>query len=187
MKQQIRALAVFLGLIALGAGSRLFFKDWIANFNAVTAVALFAGFYFRNWVVALVVPLASMVISDFGILNYDAEVRSAVYLGLVLPLVFRPFLRTKLSPLRVGVSSISSSVLFFLISNLAVWHAWRVHSVQELVRCYIEALPFFQTSLTSDLIFSLTLFGVYVIANGLAPSDVEVEAEAELETVSAAA
>lgn len=185
MKQQYRGIAVFLGLVALGAGSRLLFKDWIANFHAVTAVTLFAGFYFRNWVVALAVPVASMLISDFGIENYDAEVRSAVYLGLVLPLLFRPLLRMKLSAMRVGISSISSSLLFFLISNLAVWHAWRAHTLQEFMNCYLEALPFYQTSLIADLIFSFTLFGAYALVRNAAQTD--NEAQGELEPMGAAA
>ena len=163
VKQQLTAIGVFCGLVALAAASRLIFKDWIANFHAVTAVALFAGFYFRHWVVALAVPLTAMVISDLGIPHYDAEVRGAVYLGLVLPLVFRPLLRSKLTPVRVGASSIGSSALFFLVSNLAVWHSWRPHTFAELMSCYAGAVPFFRTSVCGDLLFAIALFGSYAL------------------------
>ncbi len=55
---------VFLLLIAIAVAGRVDRFDW--NFTPVAAAALFAGFYFRNRIIAAMVPLAALAISDFA-------------------------------------------------------------------------------------------------------------------------
>lgn len=46
-----------------------------------------------------------------------------------------------------------SSFLFFLISNFGVWWYWYDHSLNNLVTCYLLAVPFYRNMLLSDLFF----------------------------------
>ena len=67
------------------------------NFHAVTAAALFAGFYFRSRAVAAAVPLVAMVASDGIIGGYAKEVMVVVYASMLLPLAWSGLLRRRLT------------------------------------------------------------------------------------------
>jgi uncharacterized protein DUF6580 len=162
--ETVKNSAVFLGLVVLAFASRLAFDQ--PNFHAVTATAMFAGFYFRNRSVAVCVPLVAMTASDWVIGGYTKEVMVAVYASFLLPIGFRALLRRRLSVAHVGACAVTSSLLFYLVTNAAVWHAsnWYPHTQEGLLRCYAAALPFFSNALAGDAIFSGLLFGVYAFA-----------------------
>jgi hypothetical protein len=155
-------LGVFSVLVALGVAVRL--VSTTPNFSAVAAASLFAGFYFRNRVTALLVPLAIMTISDQFLGGYTRMVMIAVYASLLVPLAWSRVMRRGLTPLRVGSAALSSSVAFYLLTNLAVWFAWYEHTWNQLLHCYVLALPFFGYTLASDLLFSASFFALYVLA-----------------------
>jgi hypothetical protein len=136
------------------------------NFHAVTAVALFAGFYFRNRTVAVLVPLTAMATSDWFIGGYAREVMFTVYAAMVLPIVWRSYLRHRLSPARVGFCAVASCVIFYVATNAAVWHSgiWYSRGWEGLVACYAAGLPFLANALAGDLLFSAGVFGAYVLA-----------------------
>ncbi|MEX0978260.1 MAG: DUF6580 family putative transport protein, partial [Pirellulales bacterium] len=129
----IRA-AVFAALVALAVAVRLVSET--PNFNAVTAAALFAGFYFRSRLTALCVPLLAMSVSDVFLGGYDKGMMAAVYLALMVPIAWRSILRRSLSPLSVGSGAVCSSLSFYILSNAAVWYAWYPHSWSGLTECY---------------------------------------------------
>lgn len=153
--------AVFCGLVALAVTVRLVSET--PNFNAVTAAALFAGFYFRSRLTAICVPLAVMMISDLFLGGYEKHVMAAVYGSLLIPIAWRSMLRARLTPSRVALGSISSSLAFFVVTNAVVWHAWYPHTPEALLRCYTVALPFFANWLASDMLFTTGLFGLYCL------------------------
>ena len=157
----IRA-AVFCALVALAVAVRLLSET--PNFNAVTAAALFAGFFFRNRLTAVCVPLLAMSVSDVFLGGYAKPMMAAVYLSLMVPIAWRGVLRQRLSPLSVGSGAVCSSLSFYVLSNAAVWYAWYPHSWQGLAQCYTAALPFLANSITSDVLFSAGFFGLYVLA-----------------------
>ena len=126
--------------------------------------ALFAGFYFRSSLAALAVPLLALSISDQFLGGYTPLVMLAVYAAGAAPIAWRAWLRRNLSPARVGVSSVASSVLFFAVTNFAVWCAWYPHTWDGFIRCYTVAVPFFGNTLRSDALFSAALFGTYAVA-----------------------
>jgi hypothetical protein len=158
-------------LVAVGVASRLA-QDvcpWLPpNFQAVAGTALFAGFLFRSRAMALLVPLAAMAISDQVIGGYDRVVMIAVYGSLALPVLFGNWLERRLSATRVVGAAVASSVLFFLLTNLAVWSAWYPHTTEGLARCYLRAVPFFAYTFAGDLFFAGSLFGVYWLATAAA-------------------
>ncbi len=153
---------VFVVLVSLAVAVRL--VTTTPNFGAVAACALFAGFYFSSRVVALAVPLVALSISDQFLGGYTPVVMLAVYGAAAAPFAWRYWLRRRLSPARVGLSSVASSLLFYAVTNFAVWCAWYPHTWEGCTRCYAVALPFFANTLASDAIFSAALFGVYALA-----------------------
>jgi hypothetical protein len=65
---------------------------------------------------------------------------------------------------RVAGASLAASVSFFLVSNLAVFFSWNMYpkTWAGLAQCYTLAVPFFRSTLVSDMIFSLAFFSVPV-------------------------
>jgi hypothetical protein len=156
--------AVFVGLVTLAIGTRLVM--WAPNFHAVTAAALFAGFYFRSRAVAAGVPLVTMLASDSILGGYNFEVMIAVYAALVLPIAWRSLLRKRMTVGRVAFSALASCLLFYLVTNAAVWHAgiWYTRGWDGLLTSYAAGLPFLANALAGDLLFSTGLFGAYAWA-----------------------
>ncbi len=163
MKRDLLTRAgVFAALVALAVTVRLVSET--PNFSAVTAAALFAGFYFRHRLTAACVPLAIMTLSDPFLGGYAKPLMAAVYGSLLIPVAWRSVLRAGLTPARVGLGAVSSSVAFYLLSNAAVWYAWYPRTWDGLIRCYTLALPFFANTLAGDLVFSAGFFGLYALA-----------------------
>jgi hypothetical protein len=67
------------------------------------------------------------------------------------------------------LNSILSSILFFLITNFAVWATGIFYSkdISGLTVCFTMGLPFFKYTLLSSIIFSTILFGGFEIINQL--------------------
>ena len=79
-------------------------------------------------------------------------------------------LRRGLSFTRVAAGAVSSSLAFYLLTNLAVWYTWHPHTWADLVHCYALALPFFANTVASDLAFSAGFFGLYALAISFRPA-----------------
>ena len=163
--------AVFAALVALAVAVRLVSE--VPNFGGVTAAALFAGFYFRDRLIAVCVPLAIMAISDQFLGGYDKRVMVAVYGAMLLPLAWRPLLRARLSVARVALGAVTCSLAFYLITNAAVWYTWYPHDSAGMLRCFTAALPFFRYTLASDVVFSALFFGTYGLAAAWRDAKVE--------------
>ena len=163
-KKTLMDAAVFVVLVGLCLSGRL--VPHAANVTPVLAVALFAGFYFQRRMLAILVPLAGLAISDAIIGAYDVRMMIVVYLAFMFPLVYRRFLRAKLAPLRVGVCALSASAVFFVTTNFAVWAwgGWYAPTAEGLMQCYAAAIPFFRNTVCGDLLWSAVLFGSYVLA-----------------------
>jgi hypothetical protein len=71
-------------------------------------------------------------------------------------------LRNGARPLRLAGASLTGSVSFFVISNFAVWLAWRMYPMtwQGLTACYAAAVPFFRYTPLGDLVFTAVFFGI---------------------------
>lgn len=154
------SIAVFVALVAVAAGSRF---AWIApNFAAVSAAALFAGFYFRSRLAAAAVPLIAMVLSDLALGTYPVEQMIAVYACLTLPILMGRAIGTTAAPLRIAGWSLLASCIFFLVTNFAVWLGGVYGmSAAGLAACYIATLPFFKYTLAGDLLYAGMFFGAY--------------------------
>jgi hypothetical protein len=157
-------LLILLLLVGIGVMGRL--MPHAPNFTPVAACALFAGFFFRSRTIGIAIPLVTMVISDAFIGGYEFRIMLSVYGSMVFPIVFYPFLARRLTPLRVGLTSVTSSIFFFVTTNFAVYAFGTMydHSLLGLVNCYVAALPFFKYTLSGDLCWSAAIFGSYALA-----------------------
>ncbi len=171
-RQNILELGVFALIVTLGFAVRVILQD-LPNFAPVAAIALFAGFYFRNRVLALCAPLAVMVSSDMIIGGYQWYVMAAVYGMLALPVLMGGALRTVKSPgklaLGLGGCTLAGSLMFFAVTNFAAWFSLGYALTPVgLAQCYASAIPFFRFTLAGDFAFAVVLFGSYALAQSLA-------------------
>lgn len=150
-----------------------------SNFSPVIAMALFGGAYYSNKVTSFLVPLLSMWLSDM-VLNY-AFYQSFVpfysgfmftYVSIGLIVLFGSILIKKVKPSNVILASLISSIFFFLVSNLGVWASTIMYTkdIAGLTTCYIAGLPFFQNAVLGDLVYSVTIFGLFELAQRRIPS-----------------
>jgi hypothetical protein len=81
-------------------------------------------------------------------------------------------LRANSKPIRVIGAALTSSVSFFVFSNLGVWACQNMYpkNVGGLMLCYTTALPFFRNALAGDLLFTSAMFATPVALHALAES-----------------
>ncbi len=161
----LRTLAVCGVLLVLGVAGRLL--PHVENFTPVAAIALFAGFLFRRRLVAAAIPLAIMFVSDAFLGATPLGVKITIYGALLFPLVFAPFLRKRLSPVRIGGSALIAALFFYVATNFAVWLAFYPQSLGGLLECYGVGLPFLAKKLLGDLLWSGAIFGTYAVIRQL--------------------
>jgi hypothetical protein len=157
-------------LIALAAICRLIPHP--PNFTPVLAVALFGGASLPRRT-APAIPLLAMLLSDL-VLEYPLGWINLVVYGCFLSGVLLGRLLARRSTWRRRVAAaLAGSVIFFLVTNFAVWigsEGFYEHTLDGLVRCYVLALPFFRNSLLGDLAWSIGLFGLHDLARAWSES-----------------
>ncbi|MGA9364424.1 MAG: DUF6580 family putative transport protein [Bacteroidota bacterium] len=144
-------------LIAFAALSR--FVPHPENFTPIAAMALFGGVYFGKRY-AFVVPLVAMVVSDYFIGFHNTV--PYVYGSFVLAGLIGIWLKNHKSVGWIVGASLTSSVLFFVVTNFGVWVTGGYpQNFGGLVECYIAAIPFFRNTVLGDLLYVGVLFGLY--------------------------
>jgi len=147
-------------LIGLGVACRLLPHFW--NFAPITGLALFAGTYLGKRY-AFFVPLSAMLIGDCFLGFYSLPMMLTVYGCFALIGLVGVALQYHKKWSTVMIASLSSSFIFFLATNWAVWQfsPWYEKSASGLLYCYALALPFFRGTLLGDLFYTAVLFGAY--------------------------
>lgn len=147
------------------------------NFTAVGAMALFGGAYFSNRLAALLVPLASLWLSDLVLNNVVYREYNPsfawftpggywMYGSFALVVGLGIVLLRKVKPASLLAASLSASVLFYLVTNFGVWYGGSMYPATPggLAACYVAAIPFFGNTLAGDLFFCGVLFGIFELA-----------------------
>jgi len=161
MKNQKQYLVVG-SLIVLAIITRLVPHPF--NFTAIGALALFSGSVIPNKKLAFLVPIVAMLITD-AIIGFHASM-VPVYICFVAAVWIGMKMIRHINVLSVPAASISSSILFFLVTNLPFWYVdislypltW-----QGTIESYTAALPFFGNQIAGDMFYSTVLFGVYSV------------------------
>ena len=133
----------------------------IPNFSPVMAVALMSGVYLhhRYWAVAL--PLIAMLLSDLFLGLHGSML--FVYTGMIMATLIGFWLKRHLRLTLVMFSSVIASSVFFLMTNFGAWLSLvqlYPRSFTGLMEAYLAGIPFFQTSLTADVLFSVMIYGL---------------------------
>jgi len=146
-----RSRLIFIaGLILTALVSRLI--PHLPNFTALSAIALFSGFYFTNSLVAFCVPLTAAFISDCLLGFYPGF--PFVYLSYGLIISLGTFVRPS-TLLTKALTTATASLLFFFVTNFGVWYSTGLYSnsLSGLAACYIAGLPFLFNQFLGDLTY----------------------------------
>ncbi len=164
---QNRTQLLFAGLLVIFAvATRMIFNALhVYNFSAVMAAGLFAGAYLGSRRIGFVIPLLAMLVTDAIIGFYDWQLMLFVYAALTASVfIGRYYSKNRTLPRFVG-SVLGGSLLFFLVTNGAVWllsvDAVYSKTLAGLVECYAAGIPFYRSTIVGDLLWSTVLFGSY--------------------------
>jgi len=141
------------------------------NFTPVAAIAIFGGAYINRKALAFILPIIAMLISDLIIGFHTTMI--AVYAGMIAAVGIGMLLRNRVKAGNVAIASVSSSVIFFLITNFAAWYTGLMPYSRDfsgIIQSYVAGIPFFSYSLVGDLFYSTVLFGSFYLVSRRVPS-----------------
>ena len=152
-----------LGLIILLALSRLIPHP--PNFTPILGMAVFSGAIINKKIVAYLVPLAAMLLSDLY-LGFHSGM-PIIYFTLAICVLIGTFIESRVTILN-SIFGITAGVLvFYLITNFTVWYGSGMYenSFSGLITCYVMGLPFLQNTFISSLIYGMGAFLIYEVIN----------------------
>ncbi|OSZ81795.1 hypothetical protein CAP35_00565 [Chitinophagaceae bacterium IBVUCB1] len=168
MKRNYTDIIMAAVLILAVAAMRIITAELrLPNYTPVEAVGLFAGAVILDKKYAYILPLLTMFIADtyfqfFTTVNgfYGFE-QVIVYIAMAL-VTFMGTKMGKINGIKVLGYSITGSFVFFALSNFSYFLAgWNGYTTSGFIKTYIDALEFYRTSLTVNLVGSIVLFGLY--------------------------
>jgi hypothetical protein len=162
-------LTVILMIVLIAALMRI--VPHPANVTPIAAMALFAGAYLPDRRLALVIPLAAMLLSDL-VIGLHASMLY-VYAGVaVTVLIGGAMLKRNPSVMPAIAASLVSSVMFFLITNYGTWVTGVLYprTAEGLMMAYTAGIPFFRNSVLGDLFFTAMLFGGFQVLERSLPA-----------------
>jgi len=172
-----RRVVLLLGLLGGVAAAQLLPHP--AGVSPVAAMALFAGACFHSRGAALLVSLGGFALAGLaiGLVSGDWErgfhaLAPAVYGSWALSVALGWWLRSRRSAAHIAAASVAGSLLFFAITNYAVWATYETypHTLAGLAACYLAGLPFLARGLVGDLAYAGALFGALAWVEQRAPS-----------------
>ena len=152
-------------VILIGILSRL--APHPANVTAIGGLALFTGARLslkRSTVTVLV----TMFISDL-FLGFHS-VMWATYGGMLAGVFIGKYVVRERGVGWLVGGTLVSSVIFYLVTNFAVWYAPNTlypKTLEGLWLSYVMALPFFRNSLVGDLVYTPLFFAAYELVRSL--------------------
>lgn len=141
-------------LLAIVAAAIRMVEHW-PNVTPVAATALMAGSYLGlPW--GLLLPGLVMVVSDTVIGFSSWPITAAVYGSFGATVWLGRGLLQQRTAWRVIEASLLASVLFYLVTNAAVWAFSGMYplTAEGLRMSYWWGIPFFRNTLLGDLIFT---------------------------------
>ena len=135
------------------------------NFTPVAAALLFFGAHMsrRQAWIPVTLFIASDILLSRLVYGYPLSASDLVtwawYAAIVL---LGSLLASSATPWRIAGASLTASLSFFAVSNLAVWAVWSMYpkTLAGLTECYAMAIPFFRNTVASDLLFAGAFFGM---------------------------
>ncbi len=152
-----------LGLIILLALSRLIPHP--PNFTPILGMAVFSGAIINKKIVAYLVPLAAMLLSDLY-LGFHSGM-PIIYFTLAICVLIGTFMESRVTILNSILGITAGVLVFYLITNFTVWYGSGMYenSFSGLITCYVMGLPFLQNTFISSLIYGMGAFLIYEVIN----------------------
>jgi hypothetical protein len=171
MKQIQPKAAFIVSVIAVAAFFRLI-PHW-PNFTPVAAIAILAGAYIGNRLLAFALPVLAMIVSDiltiqlinFQYITIPEYFNSAgtllIYFSVIVMTALGLMIANRRSFASVAGVSALSAIVFFIISNFGVWLGNTLpKTAAGLMATYELGIPFFANNLAGNLFFGLLFFGI---------------------------
>ena len=147
------------------------------NFSPMAAIGLFGAAHFAKKWQAFFIPLIGIWISDLVINNYVYSSSSSnfvwfysgfywQYMSYILIIFAGLFIFNRgISLTKTFGGMISSSGIFFFVSNFGVWAGGIMYpkNFGGLITCYAAGVPFIHNTIISDVLFTTVLFGTYYL------------------------
>ena len=166
---------VAVSLIVLAVSFLRIIPD-VHNFSPIIALGIFGALHYKNKILSYVIPMLSIWFSDLIINNFIYNLSNNIvflyegfywqYLSYIL-IIFLSFNfnKRKIAILNLLFLVLSSSLLFFVITNFGYWLTTDTYdnSVIGLLNCYIAAIPFYKGTLLSTLFYTPLFIGVYYL------------------------
>lgn len=166
---------ILCAMIVLAAFSRII--PHMPNFSPLGAIGLFGAAYFAKKWQAFLIPIAATWLSDLFINNviYAQYYPKFTWFyqgfywqyGSYLLIAFAGiFIFRKINPQRVIAGALTSTAIFFLVSNFGSWIGSTTYpqNFSGLMTCYAAGIPFLKGTLLGDLVYSGVLFGSFALA-----------------------
>jgi len=166
---------IILSIIVIGAVAlRMLLSDF-PNVAPITALALFVGIFFEKKYLAFIIPAIVMLVSDFFIGFHSTM--WGVYGAFGIIALVGIYMQNKINVISMIGASLGASLLFFAITNFAVWTtgSWYPTNFSGLIECYVAAIPFFGKTIVSDLLFTGVFVGGFMLAQSKIPALAEVK------------
>lgn len=167
-RDNLRELTVFGLLLAIGVLGRWAQPEW--NFTPIAAVTALGGFYFRNLLPAVLLPVSILAISDVLLAPHDSwPVLISVHVMMIVPLLIGRSARNTSgwqSAFRWGLCGLVPATAFFVVTNFAVWAFTGLYekTFVGLTACYVAGVPFYRMMLVGDVFYLTVLLGCLVLA-----------------------
>ena len=160
--------AVIVTLICLAAVLRIVPHPW--NLTPIGAMALFSGAMFRNWRMAFLLPLASLLAGDVFVGFH--RLMWVVYASFAISVVIGRWLTEKRSVARIGGAVFLGALQFFVVTNFAMWVVGGFYpkTTMGLVNCFAAGVPFFWNTLAGDTLYACVLFAGFAFAERMLPA-----------------
>lgn len=131
------------------------------NLTPLLSSALFSGVFIHGRMNKMIIPIASMLITDSILGFYPSMIFT--YLAVLVIIGLGCLLSKKKTFSNVLLGTFCSSFVFFLVSNFGVWlmGTMYAHTLQGLLVCYSAGLPFFQNTMQSAFFFSALFYALY--------------------------
>ena len=146
----------------------------INNFSPIIALAIFGSLHFKNKTQAYVVPILCLWVSDYFINNFIYILSNNqvwFYEGFywqyisyfVIILLSLSFKNKKISFKSTSFLILTSSLIFFIITNFGFWISSGFYSYDlfGLFECYVAAIPFYKGTLLGTIFYTPIFIGFY--------------------------
>ncbi len=135
------------------------------NFTPILGMAVFSGAIINKKIVAYLVPLAAMLLSDLY-LGFHSGM-PIIYFTLAICVLIGTFIESRVTILNSILGITAGVLVFYLITNFTVWYGSGMYenSFSGLITCYVMGLPFLQNTFISSLIYGMGAFLIYEVIN----------------------